>query len=195
MGTNNFTANNTPGQGTGKIGFCVTLASASSQSLSVADNSSFNALTNAFTVAFWINPSYVGNARSVVTKDDFSTQREFLFDVNSSQMHLYICTNGTTGFLTATASNYGNLSVGAWVFVVGTWDSSSGTATININNGTANSVTGAPVMVQRTSPFTLGQGNKWDGSVDELGVWNRVLTSGEQATLYNSAAGKTCCPF
>ena len=30
-----------------------------------------------------------------------------------------------------------------------------------------------------------------DGSVDELGLWNRVLTSGEMTNLWNGGAGLT----
>ena len=42
-------------------------------------------------------------------------------------------------------------------------------------------------------PFEVGrQGNAWyfDGRVDEIGAWNRELTSLEVTELYNSGAGK-----
>ena len=36
---------------------------------------------------------------------------------------------------------------------------------------------------------TAGQ-DYWNGVMDELSVWNRVLTSAEITTLYNSGRGK-----
>lgn len=38
-----------------------------------------------------------------------------------------------------------------------------------------------------------GAGLNWVGRIDEMGVWNRTLTTNELADIFNSNAGKTCC--
>ena len=44
-------------------------------------------------------------------------------------------------------------------------------------------------------PFHIGYGgwtnSYWNGQVDELGFWKRVLTSSERAVLWNSGNGRT----
>jgi hypothetical protein len=47
-----------------------------------------------------------------------------------------------------------------------------------------------------TRDFTIGTQNdtanifRWDGLIDEVGFWKRVLTSAERTELYNSGNGR-----
>ncbi len=189
LGVNDLTANNTPGNTTGVITNAVTFVSASSQSLSKTDNSSFDPLTNAMSFAFWFRTTTLAGARSALGKDDFSGQRQFLFDVSSSKMVFYAFTNNTTA-VALTANTFGNLSINTWYFCVGTWSREDGRMFLRINNA-YDTVLGAAEVPIKTSPLAFAQGNKWDGYIDEVGMWSRVLTAKERSYLYNNGAGRT----
>ena len=51
-----------------------------------------------------------------------------------------------------------------------------------------------PVLTATTKRLFIGEnpdalGRQWNGSIDDLAIWNRVLTGGEVATLWNSGTG------
>lgn len=57
---------------------------------------------------------------------------------------------------------------------------SQGSKTITISNPTATLLFGMPLPGSTTS---------WNGKIDEIGLWDRVLTSAEATQLYNAGAG------
>lgn len=78
---------------------------------------------------------------------------------------------------------------------VATFDNTNKVAAISVNGGapatvaTGQNLRGADnvyVGVNRSSPTF---GNMRQGSLDQMGFWNRVLNSAEIATLYNNGAG------
>ena len=54
--------------------------------------------------------------------------------------------------------------------------------------GTQNINTGGAVTFEICAIFGA---NQWNGSMDELGIWNKELTTTEITALYNSGAGLT----
>ena len=55
----------------------------------------------------------------------------------------------------------------------------------------------APELLNYGSPFTIGAKatpgyDKWDGKIDDIGIWNRALTQQEITNLYNSANTNEC---
>jgi hypothetical protein len=69
--------------------------------------------------------------------------------------------------------NISGASVGLWI---------NGVREVNINVADANTGTGIYIG----APYS-----DYQGSIDEVGIWNRELTSGEIATLYNAGLGVT----
>jgi hypothetical protein len=69
-------------------------------------------------------------------------------------------------------------------------------------NGVAcgSAITATENLSITTGAGTIGNDNRlhvdpWWGWIDEVGIWNRALTSGEVSTLYNSGAGKAFSTF
>ena len=55
-------------------------------------------------------------------------------------------------------------------------------------------ITNKPALTASTKRLLIGEnpdatGRQWKGAVDDLGIWNRVLTADEVTTLYNSGKG------
>jgi hypothetical protein len=126
-----------------------------------------------------------------VSKDDGATW-EYQMYVNSGFLISLINTaSGDKGV----QSTFGTPGTGTWYFLILEYDSGTDALCISVNNGTPDSnaafAHGGPQ--DGSSALTIGDtpGEFWDGRIDEVGIWNRVLTSGEKATLYNSGSGTT----
>jgi hypothetical protein len=79
-----------------------------------------------------------------------------------------------------------------WIHLVVTWG--GGTVTTYMNGGNANSTTTTKLPGSNSNPFSIGYNatnstNYWRGRIDEVGFWNRALTSNEVSSLYNSDLG------
>lgn len=85
-----------------------------------------------------------------------------------------------------------NLSAGTWYHLVCIND--NGTGYIYIN-GVQEATGTLDVLTATGSAMTLSMGNnygfgtKYTGALDEVGAWNRALTSAEITQLYNGGAG------
>ena len=92
------------------------------------------------------------------------------------------------------------LQAGLWYFIVAEHDALNNTISIRINDGVKHSlefVGGLQSTVTNTK-FTLGSKSgvagglmsvKWDGKIDNVSVWNRVLTEADHTLLYNAGTG------
>jgi len=98
----------------------------------------------------------------------------------------------------ANASTFGTPSTGVWYFLYAYFDATAGQCGISINNGTIDTgtVTGTPNT--QTASLNIG---RWgytggfpfylDGKLDEIGIWNRNLTTDELTWLYNAGSGRS----
>lgn len=89
------------------------------------------------------------------------------------------------------------IAAGTWTFVVAEYSTQSpGNVTVAyyINGALSTTQTGAAVAgLSWTSATMLNDsgGEQFTGSMDEVGIWNRALTSTEISQLYNSGTGLT----
>jgi hypothetical protein len=81
---------------------------------------------------------------------------------------------------------------GQWAYVLFTYASATGTATLYVNGVSVANVTGGTLSgVNPGLVVGTGPGQTFYGSMDELGVWNRVLSPTEVARLYRRGANRT----
>ncbi|MEP7356896.1 MAG: RHS repeat-associated core domain-containing protein, partial [Anaerolineales bacterium] len=88
----------------------------------------------------------------------------------------------------------GSPSTGAWYFVVGWHDAVNNVINIQVNNGTANSLSWSGGVFDGNAGFEIGGRNDtqpgyFDGRIDEVGLWKRVLGGDERTLLYRNGAG------
>lgn len=82
------------------------------------------------------------------------------------------------------------MTVGPFFLIIATI--SAGTGIIRVNNGVDVSLPFASLTNPAIS-FRVGGNNgggEWPGVIDEVGIYNRVLTSAEKDALWNAGAGK-----
>lgn len=180
-----------------KINNGTDLESGSTDYFSIADASQSGLdLTGDFTITAWLNPESISALHVLASKDQGQPNRSYavgLRDIAGTKyMEWLLSTDGqnanTNNYRVASAS----ITTGSFKFYVWTYTSSSGSCQGYINNTSIGSTTGSSGIYNSTADFQLGRSetaNYFDGIADEIGVWNRVLTSGELTTLYNGGTG------
>jgi len=82
------------------------------------------------------------------------------------------------------------VSKGQAYFVVGTYDSSSDTATLYVDGAVVDSKVGASLAAS-SAPLDIGQlstgENRYWGVIDEVSVFNSALDASQVASLYGAA--------
>jgi hypothetical protein len=193
-GANTLTDNNTVGSTTGKINSAADFASASSEYLSHVDNSDLSTGDIDFTIAAWVYLADLSTFRIIVSKDDeASGSREYFLEFNGSTFAFNLF-KATDSQITATWSS--TPSATTWYYVVGWHDAAANEMYIQVNNGTPDGIaTGGSLQASGNAQFMIGAReysgfpSYWNGRIDEVGFWKRVLTSGERTDLYNSGSG------
>lgn len=159
--------------------------------------SSFANLTNlsgdlhsdSFTISLWTNmtsisassPRIIGRANGI----------QLLVNTINGFGYSIMLSNGTQQQF-----NVGNAfqPINQWTHFIMTFNNDTGNASLYINgalNGTL--VFGAGATIEKAGELEVGfmQGTSahYNGSVDEVGYWNREITSNEVSQLYNSGVG------
>lgn len=173
---------------TGKISTCYTFNGSSSKTV-VTDVSALD-LTTTGAISCWVYPG----SRSynyIVSKCNDSTDRSgYYLMLSSSYAYIVLASDSAMMY----HNSDGLVNAFAWSHIVVTWDSSNVYIYINNVASASKAVTVTPVAstnnLQIGSPVVDSSGY-FDGYIDEVGIWNRLLTSGEVSTLYNSGNGKT----
>jgi hypothetical protein len=179
----------------------LSLVRASGQQVTSVDNPSLSTGNVDFTFAAWV---YVQTLPSsilfpgIVAKYSASNNREFaLYHTGDLNRFVFVIYNAAgTQIAAVTASNFGSVPIGQWIFVVAWHDAAADTLNIQINNGPVNSAaTGGAGPADTTATFRVGYFGAatyyWDGRIDELAFWKRTLTAGERTTLYGGGTGIT----
>lgn len=192
-GSNTLTDNNTVGSATGKINNGRQFDKASSRYFSKADNTDLSTGDIDFTISAWVKPASiptVGNYLCIVGKDKASN-REFNLELNGDSSGKFNFFGGNLNQATwGTAP-----STGTWYHVIVWHSMTDNQVGIVVNDGTPVTTATTGAGTDGTAFFGIGGReysgflSPFDGIIDEVGFWKRLLTSGERTQLYNSGAG------
>lgn len=197
-------SNNSVQQVTGKIGNAAGFASASSRYLSIATHADLEFGDNDFTIGFWFYVDSVASDMALVAKNDDTVGggglgREWLVSYAPSLGCMRLVIFDSTD--TARALNlttFGNPTINTWYCYLGWYDKAAHKLRGNINNGTVDELdmTGLAIHAATSAPLNVGRRSVpssflyYDGRIDNLNLWKKVLTSGERASFYNSGTGR-----
>ena len=140
--------------------------------------------TSALTVSAWIKPRSHGEGGAGSILDN----RKAIFGMYDGAGTNAVTFSSNAGVTTAKSAN-GSVPFNKWTHVIATRDA-SGVVNFYVNgilSGTANQSSGTPasgtVGVQIGNAIYLSR--TWDGYIDDLRVYNRVLSATEARQLYN----------
>lgn len=215
-GDNDLSDNATVASAVGIIGNAASFLASNSEFLSKTDDADFG-FTTAMSLSIWVYRDSVDVNRTIVGKWTYQTDGGFVLQsaeaasgaFTAGDLTMIIATSPTddsTGCLMHFED--ANQLASTWYHLVIVFDGSlSGDANrLKIyQNGVALTLTAVQgavpaSMIADTADFNFGKfggsvTRYWNGRMDEGGLWNRALTSGEVSALYNSGSGKPCCPF
>jgi Tfp pilus assembly protein PilV len=194
-GTNDGASTGTTVANTGKISrgrtFTVT-----SDIVKVTNNATLQ-IKPEMSLAAWVKTSDSGSAKFIMGKVGGPSPKtpEYALTMNNGQPRVILFNSDGNTFLIAQATSV--ISDGNWHYVVGTFTTSgSPQAQIYIdgileNSSTATTGTQSPAG---TADFGIGQrsdgvANPLLGTIDEVGIWGRVLSTPEVKQLYNCRQG------
>ena len=183
---------------TGKIGdalsFDGTNDSASASSTSTSDWSFLSQSGVAFTIIFWYKADdFVAN-RSFFATSNFGT--DGINIVSKTDRYIrFLCGNTSAGFMDFTTTTVIQPNDTNWHMLMAKYDDASGVGTLSIDNGIVETKgsqnltnTSSPNYVFKVAQDGLGAGY-YKGDIDEFSIWNRILTTAEITSLYNSGIG------
>ncbi len=206
-GNRDMSVQGTPSYTTGKVGNAGTISVTSGAGSYFYYSDSGNALDcpsgSSITVCCWVyfdsmptNHGYPVNRWG----DGGGSNRDWAFVVpNNGALTFSV---GTTGGQADAARPSSTIGSGAWYFLVGIYDhtvGTHGTAYVSANAGTKTSQalgaakvagSGLPVSIGDLSHTSVTYGTM-AGAVDEVCIYQRVLTDDEISWLYNSGNGRT----
>jgi len=192
QGLYNATANNAPGAAAGKLNGCRTF-NGTNQRFSVADNADLAGGNRNFSVRAVLNAAALVADMVIVSKStNSSNQREWrlLFNFATSRFRFDVSPDGTSGAMVSVDANVlGAPSTGTWYIIHAWHDATNDQIGIAVNAGTATTQAHAGGVFDGSSTFVIGAYNAslsaWNGSIDEVAFWSRVLTSGERTEDVN----------
>jgi hypothetical protein len=199
-GANHLTNINSVTFATGKVGNAGDFERSSTQKFTLTDNTAVSVvLGEELTIAAWVWLESLSTTQHLVTKGASGSANEYI--LQSTNTRFRFLTFDTPGFIgtgSAVADTLGVPATGTWYFVVAWHDETADTDNIQINNGTIDS--GASVGIgDGTGGFAVGGfttgTDTWDGLIDQVGLWKRVLTTDERTWLYNSGSGRSYADF
>ncbi|MEO8425632.1 MAG: Ig-like domain-containing protein, partial [Verrucomicrobiota bacterium] len=178
------------GSSTGKIGKAAHFSGSSGSFLFAPNDSSLSFNNESFTVSAWVKlNSKSGGPCSAVSKSRY----EYALRYDDGPDRLTFVLNGLNS--SVAANGLGSPSLNAWYYVVAWYDSTNLTKNIQVNNGPVSSAPHTTGIHMTTNDFYFGSiegfNDLWNGDIDEVKIWQRVLTGPERTSDYNSGVAGT----
>lgn len=192
---NTLSRNNNPSSGTGIINAAIVLIDATVRYLFHTSNASLQVGGTSFTFSLWTGLDDNFSNRVILAKGSSTaaaTMEYCIYYDAALDRFVFAISNGTT-IKKVIANNFGPVPVSGFHHLVAWCDLSLNTINIEVDNGTADSVSVVGNLPQSAgSDFRVcndssaASGTQWDGNIDEVGFWKRALSTAERTALYNS---------
>ena len=181
-GTFSFSSNTT----TGKIGRALNF-NGSTDYIELPYSSNLN--TSKFTCSLWARVLGGTSYRSPLTSRHTSPNAGYFFYVtDTNQWGFYTAAPGASPW---SPSNGPSVSIGVWTFLVGVYDGTHQIFYVNGQQVDSDIVTFVP---NTSRPLRIGAGstegavgNKFNGDLDDVRIYNRALTSAEIQAIYQQS--------
>lgn len=195
-GSNTLTDNNTVGNATGIINLAALFVSANNEYLSHASNASLETGNIDFAFSLWFYVNTTQNQILLSKDDDGPGGRDYTIALSSAgALKAYFNGGGGVGVNEVVTSN-GAISTATWYYVVVWHDATADTWNMRLDDTTTYTAnTGGTSPDVSAAEFEIGRREysgaeePFDGRIDEVGFWKRVLTGAEITQLYNSGSG------
>lgn len=182
----------------GKLGTCTTQNTATVAALALASNYSNLEPANEFTIAVWWKPDTSGHGAYgfVTSYGSWPNYAVVIRENNTDPTSIELNVHKTNGTDVLASSPTGSITLGAWHYIVGTYDNATGVAKLYIDGAlAATSSSGNTVAIDYDSGgYRLSLGQPWDqafyakapGGYDELQFLNEKVDDDWVTRNYNN---------
>lgn len=154
--------------------------------------------SGSFTIACWARlEGNSGDFQGLVCKfTPTGNQRQFALVYHGGASNTYrfgVSSNGSDDF---SVNDDDSSVLNETHFIIAFYDGDADTVNIQTNNGTISSVAGPTTIHNGTAGLDIGTidvvtNEPFEGRIDEVGIWTRLLSTEEKTALYNSGDGGT----
>jgi hypothetical protein len=145
-------------------------------------------LTTGMTVSLWIKNNLAGSGQQILLTNSGAGNYSFAYQFGN---RLAFTKDGSTDLAARTSSNFGELPVGAWVHLVMAWDGSPTASNVSFyRNGVLighDINTDGVSLGAGAAPLTIGV--SVNGTLDDVRIYNKALSTDEVAQLYALGGG------
>jgi hypothetical protein len=196
-GSNTLTDTNTVTAGTGLFSQARDFEATNTEYLTINDNATFQIGDTDLTIQAWVKAESLSGVQDNTILSKFATnEKEYYiaYEDTAQRFFFSISNDGSTDTI-VTANNLGAPATGTWYHILAWIDTANNQIAIQINQGTADTASFTTRVYHSAAPFRIGAsgqtGNEapWDGLIDEVAIWKRLLTTAEKTRLYNSGQG------
>jgi len=195
---NTLTDNNTTASDVGKFGNSSDFISANSEYLSITNNASLSSGDVDYMITAWVKTPDITDAGVFINKVGNASNSEWEYflrihnDAGTRKFQFEWYTDNLGNNSNVHADTFGVPSNDTWYFVAAYHDATNDEIGISINGGpfdtaVANGGNDGDSSFQMARPHY--DGDYWDGELDEVRIYKRVLPPAEVAALYNWAPG------
>lgn len=191
-----LTDNNTVTSNTGRQGNAAQFTRANSEYLSSVSHADLSPGDTDFTLQAWVYLDSKPSGSQMRIIDKYQTglkEYTLLYYQSGDRFEFVVSADGSSDSQYKDADTFGAPSLGTWYLIHAWHDSVNNQIGISVNAGTADTAAHSGGIYQGAAPFEIGRnltnGFYWDGRIDEVALWSRVLTGAERTELYNGGAG------
>ena len=154
-----------------------------------------------FTISAWFKTSFSGSQQTIVSKKiQGTTNRGYTLGTLDDQMYLELHNTSSPGtLLIKVDTDLANVNDGAWHHIAASYDGTVTQVAANVSfvlDGSEPSLSieddNLTGTISNSSPFVIGAVAdgyvSFDGYIDDVAVYDRVLTVAERQAIYNSGA-------
>lgn len=179
---------------TGKILTCRDFESADSRYFTIPDNTDLSTGDIGFTMQAWVNLESAAGNYGIVGKWNFPDREYVLgYENGANRFFFGVSANGSAFSSQRYASTFGAPSLATWYLIHAWHDPVADVIGVAVNAGTADTNAYSSGVFDSAAAFGIGRTpdtyGYFDGLIDEVGFWKRVLTGSERTELYNGGAG------
>ncbi len=167
----------------------------------VPHNSELNFGTGNFTIDAWIKTSETSGERIIVDKQTLNglVYQGYSFHLNAGYLSLQLADASPPNYFTNQSSGT-FVADGNWHHVAVTVTRNSSTGVIFYKDGVGSAgfnLTGRQGSLDNTGPLVIGRQSyadqrRFNGILDEIEMFNRVLTAAEIQSIYNAGSAGKC---
>lgn len=200
---NNLLDKNTVASRAGLLGLAGDFVPADETSLWLDTVSNFELGDIDYTISVIVKIDSKAQDGVIVAKEESTNPREFRlqYQQSSDRFRFIVFSNAGSVIGDVSANTLGSPSVGTFYYIIAEHDSVNNKVRIKVNNGAYDeaNTTDVPAVTScdiRVGAFFMGDDphptdKYWDGSIEHLSVWKRLLSSTERTTLYNAGTPLT----